>query len=69
MLDNAQDVLRAARESRIPSANDGFTTGMDRQPILIARNRQGERNARIDSRSHRGAMPCRHKRAAPPALG
>jgi len=35
---------------------------MGRQPIFIARNRNGELNAFINACSHRGAMLCRHKR-------
>jgi benzoate/toluate 1,2-dioxygenase subunit alpha len=51
-----------AHESQIPNTNDYFTTWMGRQPIFIARNRQGELNAFINACSHRGAMLCRHKR-------
>ena len=35
---------------------------MGRQPIFIARNRNGEFNAFINACSHRGAMLCRHKK-------
>src|SRR6185295_3522024 len=52
-----------AHESQIPNKNDYFTTYMGRQPIFIARNRNGELNAFINACSHRGAMLCRHKRA------
>lgn len=52
-----------AHESQVPNKNDYFTTIMGRQPIIIARNRQGELNAFINACSHRGAMLCRHKRA------
>jgi len=52
-----------AHESQIPNKNDYLTTWMGRQPIFIARNRQGELNAFINACSHRGAMLCRHKRA------
>jgi benzoate/toluate 1,2-dioxygenase subunit alpha len=52
-----------AHESQIPNKNDYFTTYMGRQPIFIARNRDGELNAFINACSHRGAMLCRHKRA------
>ena len=52
-----------AHESQIPNKNDYFTTTMGRQPIFIARNRNGELNAFINACSHRGAMLCRHKRA------
>lgn len=51
-----------AHESQIPKVNDYFTTHIGRQPIFIARNRQGELNAFINACSHRGAMLCRHKR-------
>ena len=51
-----------AHESQIPNKNDYFTTYMGRQPIFIARNRNGELNAFINACSHRGAMLCRHKR-------
>lgn len=51
-----------AHESQIPNPNDYFTTWMGRQPIVIARNKQGELNAFINACSHRGAMLCRHKR-------
>src|SRR5947209_5417525 len=52
-----------AHESQIPKKNDYFTTHMGRQPIFIARNKNGELNAFINACSHRGAMLCRHKRA------
>ncbi len=52
-----------AHDSQIPNKNDYFTTTMGRQPIVIARNRNGELNAFINACSHRGAMLCRHKRA------
>jgi benzoate/toluate 1,2-dioxygenase alpha subunit len=51
-----------AHESQIPNKNDYFTTYMGRQPIFIARNRDGELNAFINACSHRGAMLCRFKR-------
>ena len=51
-----------AHESQIPNANDYFTTWMGRQPIFIARNRQGELKAFVNACSHRGAMLCRHKK-------
>ena len=51
-----------AHESQVANANDYFTTHMGRQPIVIARNRQGVLNAFINACSHRGAMLCRHKR-------
>jgi len=52
-----------AHESQIANKNDYFTTYMGRQPIFIARNKNGELNAFINACSHRGAMLCRHKRA------
>jgi benzoate/toluate 1,2-dioxygenase alpha subunit len=52
-----------AHESQIPEKNDYFTTYMGRQPVFIARNKNGELNAFINACSHRGAMLCRHKRA------
>jgi len=52
-----------AHETQIPKKNDYFTMYMGRQPIFIARNRNGELNAFINACSHRGAMLCRHKRA------
>ena len=51
-----------AHESQIPNKNDYFTTYMGRQPIFIARNREGELNAFINACGHRGAMLCRFKR-------
>jgi benzoate/toluate 1,2-dioxygenase subunit alpha len=53
-----------AHESQIPNKNDYFTGFMGRQPIFIARNRQGELNCFINACSHRGAMLCRHKRGS-----
>jgi len=51
-----------AHESQIPQNNDYYTTHIGRQPIFIARNRQGELNAFINACTHRGAQLCRHKR-------
>jgi benzoate/toluate 1,2-dioxygenase alpha subunit len=51
-----------AHESQIPNNNDYYTTQMGRQPVFIARNRQGELNAFINACSHRGAQLCRLKR-------
>ena len=51
-----------AHESQIPNKNDYLTGYMGRQPIFIARNRNGELNAFVNACSHRGAMLCRHKR-------
>jgi benzoate/toluate 1,2-dioxygenase alpha subunit len=51
-----------AHESQTPNKNEYFTTYMGRQPIFIARDRNGELNAFINACSHRGAMLCRFKR-------
>jgi benzoate/toluate 1,2-dioxygenase alpha subunit len=51
-----------AHESQIPNVNDYYTTHIGRQPIVIARNRQGELNSFINACSHRGAQLCRFKR-------
>jgi len=53
--------LYLAHESQIPEKNDYYTTQMGRQPIFIARNKDGELNAFINACSHRGAMLCRFK--------
>ena len=49
-----------AHESQIPNNNDYYTTTMGRQPVFIARNRNGELNAFINACPHRGATLCRH---------
>ncbi|HNF66329.1 MAG TPA: benzoate 1,2-dioxygenase large subunit [Plasticicumulans sp.] len=51
-----------AHDSQIPNPNDYLTTHIGRQPIFIARNRQGELNAFINACSHRGSMLCRFKK-------
>jgi benzoate/toluate 1,2-dioxygenase alpha subunit len=51
-----------AHESQVPNNNDYYTTYMGRQPVMIARNRQGEINGFINACTHRGAVLCRHKR-------
>jgi benzoate/toluate 1,2-dioxygenase alpha subunit len=51
-----------AHESQIPNNNDYYTTHIGRQPVFIARNRNGELNAFINACTHRGAQLCRHKR-------
>ena len=51
-----------AHESQLPNNNDYLTTYMGRQPLVIARNRNGELNAIINACSHRGAMLCRRKK-------
>jgi benzoate/toluate 1,2-dioxygenase alpha subunit len=50
-----------AHESQIPEKNDYYTVTMGRQPVFIARNRNGELNAFINACSHRGATLCRFK--------
>jgi benzoate/toluate 1,2-dioxygenase alpha subunit len=52
-----------AHESQIPAKNDYLTTHIGRQPIIIARDRDGTLNAFLNACSHRGAMLCRFKRA------
>jgi hypothetical protein len=44
-----------AHESQIPNRNDYFTTFMGRQPIFIARDRNGELNAFVNAAI---AAPC-----------
>lgn len=51
-----------AHESQITEVNDYFTTHIGRQPIFIARNKEGELNAFINACSHRGAQLCRYKK-------
>ncbi|MFV5693535.1 Rieske 2Fe-2S domain-containing protein [Flavobacterium sp. LT1R49] len=51
-----------AHESQITEANDYFTTHIGRQPIFIARNKDGELNAFINACSHKGAQLCRYKK-------
>ena len=53
--------LYLAHESQIPEKNDFLTTTMGRQPIFIARNKDGVLNAFLNACSHRGAMLCRFK--------
>ncbi|MBG5755571.1 benzoate 1,2-dioxygenase large subunit [Pseudomonas aeruginosa] len=50
-----------AHDSQVAGNNDYLTTTIGRQPIVIARNRDGQLNAFINACSHRGAMLCRHK--------
>jgi benzoate/toluate 1,2-dioxygenase alpha subunit len=50
-----------AHESQIAEKNDYYATHIGRQPIFIARNRQGELGAFINACTHRGAMLCRRK--------
>jgi benzoate/toluate 1,2-dioxygenase subunit alpha len=51
-----------AHESQVSNNNDYFTTTIGRQPIVIARDKEGRLNAFINACAHRGAMLCRHKR-------
>jgi benzoate/toluate 1,2-dioxygenase alpha subunit len=51
-----------AHESQITELNDYFATHIGRQPIFIARNKEGELNAFINACSHRGAQLCRYKK-------
>jgi len=51
-----------AHESQIPNPNDFFTTNIGRQPIILARNKDGQLNAFINACSHRGATLCRTKK-------
>ncbi|MCU1716927.1 benzoate 1,2-dioxygenase large subunit [Pseudomonas sp. 5P_3.1_Bac2] len=50
-----------AHDSQLPNNNDYLTVTMGRQPVFIARNKDGELNAFLNACSHRGAMLCRHK--------
>lgn len=50
-----------AHESQLPEKNDYYTTYIGRQPVVIARNKDGELNAFINACSHRGAALCRFK--------
>ena len=52
-----------AHESQVPNNNDYYTTYIGRQPIVIARNRQGELNAFINP-ARTAAPPCAATRAA-----
>lgn len=51
-----------AHESQIPQPHDFFTTDVGRQPIIIARNKDGKLNAFINACTHRGATLCRTKK-------
>jgi benzoate/toluate 1,2-dioxygenase subunit alpha len=51
-----------AHESQVSNNNDYFTTTIGRQPIVIARDKEGRLNAFINACAHRSAMLCRHKR-------
>jgi benzoate/toluate 1,2-dioxygenase alpha subunit len=50
--------------ARSPTRTTISQLNMGRQPIFIARNRDGELNAFINACSHRGAMLCRFKRGS-----
>jgi benzoate/toluate 1,2-dioxygenase alpha subunit len=54
--------IYVAHESQIPKPNDFYTTYIGRQPIVIARNKDGELNAFINACAHRGATLCRTRR-------
>ncbi len=51
-----------AHESQIPNINDYYSTNIGRQPVFIAKNKEGKLNAFINACSHRGAQLCRYKR-------
>ena len=51
-----------AHESQVPNPNDFYTTFIGRQPVIVARNKDGELNAFINSCSHRGATLCRTRK-------
>jgi benzoate/toluate 1,2-dioxygenase alpha subunit len=51
-----------AHESQIPNINDYYTLTMGRQPVVIARNKNGELNAFLNTCTHRGATLCRYKK-------
>ena len=54
--------IYVAHESQIANPNDFYTTHVGRQPILIARNQDGQLNAFINACSHRGAVLCRTRK-------
>ena len=51
-----------AHESQVPDNNDYYTSYIGRQPVILARNKEGELHCMINSCSHRGAQLCRHKK-------
>lgn len=51
-----------AHESQIPKPNDFYATHVGRQPIVVARNKDGDLNAFINACAHRGAVLCRVRR-------
>lgn len=51
-----------AHETQIPDNNDYYTTYIGRQPVIVARNKEGELHCMINACSHRGAQLCRHKK-------
>lgn len=51
-----------AHESQISEVNDYYTTYIGRQPIFIARNKEGKLNALINSCTHKGTTLCRYKK-------
>ena len=48
-------------ESQAPNPNDYFTTWVGRQPIIVARDKQGTLGAFINSCSHKGARIAHHR--------
>ena len=51
-----------AHESQVPDNNDYYTSYIGRQPVILARNKEGDLHCMINSCSHRGAQLCRHKK-------
>ncbi len=51
-----------AHESQIPNNNDYYTTYIGRQPVILARNKNGELHCMINACTHRGAQLCRRKK-------
>lgn len=51
-----------AHESQVPKPNDFYTTYIGRQPIIVARNKEGVLGAFINACSHRGATLCRTRK-------
>ncbi|MEA3220523.1 aromatic ring-hydroxylating dioxygenase subunit alpha [Immundisolibacter sp.] len=48
-------------DSQAPNPNDYFTTWIGRQPIIVARDKQGKLGAFINSCSHKGARIAHHR--------
>ena len=53
-----------AHENQVPNNNDYYTSYIGRQPVILARNKEGELHCMINSCSHRGAQLCRHKKGS-----